>query len=293
MGPDLTVIILTFNEERNLGQALQSVCGWARQVAVLDSFSRDRTLEVAAGFDCQCFQHRFCGYSEQRNYALEALPIATEWVLFLDADEWVPAELAAEITAVLSARPVVDGFCLRRRFYFMGRWIRHGYYGTWLLRLFRAGHGRCEQRGVNEHIVVDGPMGYLRGALIHESHKGIDDWIDKHNRYATLEARELMRGGGGERIGGQAGARRIVAEQVWRRLPPLWRPAFYFIWRYFIRGGFLDGWQGFAYHFLQAFWFRLLIDLKYLEMRRDFVPQAAPRPGAVAQPELSSDAVQG
>lgn len=267
MRADVTVIVLTFNEERNLAPALASVCGWARQVLVLDSFSTDHTLEVAGGFSCQCFQHRFAGYAAQRNYALEALPIAAPWILFLDADEWVPPELAEEISRVVANKPACDGFFLRRRFLWMGRWIRRGYYRTWLLRLFRNGRGRCEQRGVNEHIVVSGRAGYLRGALVHENHNGLDHWIEKHLRYATLEAGEMVAGNSGLGLAGQAGTKRWLAYYLWRRMPAGWRAVLYFAWRYLLLGGFLDGWQGLSYHLLQALWFRLVIDLKYLELR--------------------------
>ncbi|HLH75273.1 MAG TPA: glycosyltransferase family 2 protein [Candidatus Binataceae bacterium] len=267
MRTDVSVIILTFNEERNLGHALTSVCGWARQVLVLDSFSTDRTLEVAARFDCQCFQHRFTGYAEQRNYALQMLPITASWILFLDADEFVPQPLAEEIGRCLASQPAYDGYFVRRRFFWMGRWIRRGYYRTWLLRLFRRERGRCEQRGVNEHIVVDGRVGYLRAALIHENHNGLERWIQKHLRYAGLEAAEMAAGHFDLGLAGQAATKRWLARYVWRWMPVGWRAVFYFAWRYLLLGGFLDGRQGLSYHLLQALWFRLVIDLKYLELR--------------------------
>lgn len=269
MSVDLAVVILTRNEERNIAQALRSVCGWAKQVLVLDSFSSDRTLEIAAGYDCRCFQRAFAGYSAQRNYALKVLPIRARWVMFLDADEWLPEELRQEIATLLAADPAENGFMLRRRFIWMGRWIRHGYYHTWILRLFRRGQGYCEERSVNEHIVVQGAVGRLRGALIHESHKEIGEWIDKHNQYAALEALELIARRDSAGLAGQPRAKRWLARHVWERIPVLWRAPLYFVWRYVVRGGFLDGAEGLSYHLLQALWFRLLIDLKYLELRRE------------------------
>jgi len=267
MQADVSVIILTYNEERNLAQALSSVCGWARQVLVLDSFSTDRTLEVAAGFACQSFQHRFTNYADQRNYALQMLPVAASWILFLDADESVPEQLATEIGRRLASRPACDGYFVRRRFLWMGRWIRRGYFRTWLLRLFRRERGRCEQRGVNEHIVLQGRVGYLHAALLHENHNGLERWIEKHLRYAALEAAEMAAGNSGVELAGQAATKRWVARHVWRRMPAGWRAVFYFAWRYLLLGGFLDGREGLSYHLLQALWFRLVIDLKYLELR--------------------------
>jgi glycosyltransferase involved in cell wall biosynthesis len=271
---DLTVIILTFNEEENLPQALPSVVGWAKEVFVLDSGSSDRTADIVRGFDCQLFEHKFEGYSQQRNYAIDHLPSGAQWVLFLDADEWVPEDLKREISALIAGAPPENGFYLKRRVIWMGRWIRHGgYYPTWILRLFRRGTGRCEDRAVNEHIVVQGKLGYLKSDLMHENRKGVSDWIAKHNRYATLEAAELFRREGTRRrvtgrfFGTQVERKRWIRETIWNRLPPLVRPIIYFLHRYFIRLGFLDGTMGLCYHFMQGLWFETLIDLKYLEMK--------------------------
>src|SRR5688500_10969184 len=154
---DVAVIVLTYNEEINIAQALDSLAGWAREIFILDSFSTDRTLDIARAYGCHVTQHKFENYARQRNYALDALPIRSEWVLFLDADEWLPDRLKQEISATLAGGPAVDGFYLNRRLIWMGRWIRRGYYPSWILRLFRRGKGRCEDRQVNEHLIVEGP----------------------------------------------------------------------------------------------------------------------------------------
>src|SRR5262249_13170366 len=159
MRADVAVVILTFNEELNIAQALSSVCGWAEQVFVFDSFSTDRTVEMAGEFECQIIQHPFTDYAKQRNAALDELPIRTEWVLFLDADEWPTAELKQEIERIVASQPLEDGFYIKRRLMWMGKWIRRGYYPTWILRLFRYRKGRCEDRTVNEHILVEGACG--------------------------------------------------------------------------------------------------------------------------------------
>jgi glycosyltransferase involved in cell wall biosynthesis len=276
VGPaDLTVIILALNEEENLPHALGSVCGWAQAVFVLDSFSTDRTVDIARSYGCQVFQNRFENYSKQRNHALDGLPIVTEWVFFLDADEWLPPDLKAEIAERLAGNPSENGFYIKRRFFWMGRWIRRGYYPVWILRLFRRGKGRCEERPVNEHMVVDGGTGRLHRDFCHEDHRDISHWIRKHDDYATREALELIRaqeGAGGAKVSGlnsQASRKRWIREQIWNRLPLLVRPLFYFAYRYIVRGGFLDGRPGFTYHFLQGLWFPMLIDIKYLELKRN------------------------
>ncbi|MEO8077567.1 MAG: glycosyltransferase family 2 protein [Acidobacteriota bacterium] len=269
-------MILTYNEEVNLGQALDSVTAWADETFVLDSMSTDATVEIARRHGCYVVVRKFDDYAKQRNYALESLPIRSEWVLFLDADEWVPAELKREISETIAASPVQNGFYLNRRLIWMGRWIRRGYYPTWILRLFRHGKGRCEDRVINEQLIVEGEIGRLRCDFIHEDRKGVTDWIAKHNGYATREARELMarspeagyREVEARLFGAQSIRKRWIRLNIWNRMPPLLRPLTYFIYRYVLTGGFLDGQAALVYHFLHALWYPLLIDVKYLEMKR-------------------------
>lgn len=272
---DVAVIVLTGNEEANIAQALDSVTGWAREIFILDSFSTDRTLEIARAYGCHIAQHRFDNYGTQRNVALDTLPIRSEWVLFLDADEWLPDALKQEISAVLAARPQANGFYLNRRLIWMDRWVRHGYYPSWILRLFRRGTGRCEDRDVNEHLIVEGATAQLHQDFIHQDRKGLTAWIAKHNDYATRSARALLataatadREIAARFAGTQAERTRWLRLRVWNRMPPLVRPFFYFFYRYVLKGGFLDGVPGFIFHFMQALWFPLLIDAKYLELKR-------------------------
>jgi glycosyltransferase involved in cell wall biosynthesis len=274
MSANVAVIILTFNEEENIAQALRSVCGWARQVFILDSFSSDRTLEIARQFPCAVAQHRFEDYGKQRNHALDTLPIEAEWVLFLDADEWVPGELQDEIARTIARQPSENGFYLKRRFIWMGRWIRRGYYPVYLLRLMRHGKGRCEDRSVNEHLVVAGETGTLQHDLMHEDKKSVERWVQRHNDFALREARELLKADNAAQVeahlfGTQEQRKRWIRLRLWNRLPPLTRPFVYFGYRYLVRGGFLDGKEALVYHLLQGLWFPLLIDVRYLELVRD------------------------
>jgi glycosyltransferase involved in cell wall biosynthesis len=271
---DVVVVVLTYNEELNIAFALESVAGWAREIVVVDSFSADSTQDIARRFGAHVYQHKFEDYARQRNWALTDIPMESEWVLFLDADEWLTDELKDEIGRVIASNSIENGFFLKRRLMWMGTWVRRGYYPTWILRLFRRGRARCESRSCNEHLVVDGKVGRLKADFMHEDHKGISDWIAKHNRYATLEALELLNA---EKAlfdlpvrfwhTSQVERKRWLRYRVWNRMPPLLRPLFYFVYRSILCGGFLDGPRALIYHFLQALWYPLVIDIKYLELR--------------------------
>jgi len=155
----------------------------------------------------------------------------------------------------------------------MGHWIRHGLNTAWILRLVRRGAVRCEDRTVNEHILVNGPTGFLKNDFVHEDHHGLTDWIAKHNRYATLEAIEILRGQSGDQVqvrllGSKVERLRWLRTAVYGQTPRLLRPFFLFFYRYVVRGGFLDGQAGLAFQVLQAFWFHFLIDLKVIELER-------------------------
>ena len=282
---NLTVIILTFNEEINIPHSISNVVGWAKDVFILDSGSKDRTCEIAESLGAMVFLNKFETYAKQRNYAIKKLPIETEWTFFLDADEYLTEELKKEIEETL-VRTEYDGFYIKRRFYFMGRWIKYGgYYPTWLLRLFKKDTAIIE-RDINEHVRVSGRVGNLRNDFVDDNKKGVTDWIEKHNKYATFEAKELLnheklkvgckekrlingeRNGIANLFGSQAQRKMWIREYIWNPLmPPLIRPFIYFFYRYFFRLGFLDGKEGLIYHFLQGLWFVFLIDVKYLEMR--------------------------
>jgi glycosyltransferase involved in cell wall biosynthesis len=277
----LAVVILTRNEEVNLPHALASVVGWAAEVWVVDSHSTDRTVEVARAAGARVAVHEFTGYAAQRTWALRTLPVGTEWVLFLDADEALTPELRQNLAAALAAPPPgVAGFEVKRRFIFLGRWLRHGgYYPIWILRIVKHRLARWEARGVDEHLMVDGRTARLSGDLLHEDRRPLRRWIERHTRYAGIIAADLVRGTGGEvpaRFGSphQAERTRWWYERVYRRAPLGLRALAYFAYRYVLRGGFLDGPQGFIYHSLQAFWYRLLIDAMVLEARRGRRPGA-------------------
>ncbi len=295
---NLSVIILTFNEEIHLRRCIECLRPLAPDIFVVDSFSTDRTVELARELGAQVFQNRWEGlYSRQFNWALDHLPIKTDWILRLDADEYLATELIEEIRSKLENLPeVVSGVSFHLRRVFMGRVIRRGMPRIKMIRLFRTGKGRCEQRLMDEHIeLLEGRAVEFDGDFVDHNLNDLGWWTAKHNGYALREAvdlldmeygllgdelsdhqvvagervKEISNGAGSQapRLEGQAaGKRRMKMRYV--RAPLFWRAFAYFCYRYFLRGGFLEGKEGFLWHFLQGWWYRTLVDARVWEIKR-------------------------
>ena len=274
MSADLTVIILTFNEEKHLGRCLHSLRGVARRVVVVDCFSTDGTVALARVQGAEVVQHAWVNYSTQLNWALDNVPIDTQWTMRLDADEVVTSELATALNGGLPGYAgSVMGLTVNRQIHFLGRWIRHGgIYPARMLRVWRSGHGRCENRWMDEHMVVEGEIAHVDADIADINLNNVTWWTDKHNHYASREAVDLLmhrRKGVDQphaRLNFQAGLKRWLKLNVYARLPIGFRALLYFLYRYFLRLGFLDGWQGLAFHFLQGLWYRFLVDVKVHEL---------------------------
>lgn len=266
----ISLIVLTNNEELHLERCLRSAYGFVSQIIVVDSGSTDRTLEVAKKFGANILTHPFKNQAEQFNWALENADIKGDWVLRLDADEYLTPELAKEIPEAVEHAPEgVSGFFMKRRVYFMGRWIRHGdYYPRWFMRLFRKGKGKSEARDMDEHLVViDGKTVRLKDDFIDENLKELYWWTQKHNDFSSREVKAMMKGQANE--GNTAeDKKRTSRKGFYMRLPLFFRAWWYFTYRYVFRGGFLDGKPGLIFHFLQGFWYRFLIDAKFYEAQR-------------------------
>jgi len=277
----IAVVILTYNEGANLPDCLRSVAGWAPEIFVVDSGSTDGTQVIARQYGATVFEHAFETHSQQWTWALENLPIRARWVLGLDADQRVTAELAAELGALNeSALSGIEGIYVNRRQVFRDKWIRHGgYYPKYLLKLFRKDAAFADTRDlVDHHFYVSGGTLKLNHDLLEVNRKedDITFWIEKHNRYATLLAREEMETRANGRTSmispslfGNPDQRALRLKQIWTRMPLYLRPFLYFFYRYVVRLGFLDGKQGAIFHFMQAFWFRLLIDIKLDHMQQE------------------------
>ena len=257
----ITLIILTKNEEKNIGEAVRSAQQIASRIIVVDCGSEDQTVSIAQSLGAEVVFHAWEGHAKQFNWALDHCDVDTPWVFRLDADERISEELAAEIRERLKD-PDADGYEMRWRIYFMGKWIRHG--GThkpYFLRLFRYGKGRVEERLMDEHILVQGKVSKLQGDLIHYDYKGLDAWLTKHIGYSNLEIRMLDEADAQD--GGKRGQKRKRA--FYYRLPKFLRARLYYCYRYYVQLGFLDGREGRIFAFLQAYWYRWLVDAKLYE----------------------------
>jgi glycosyltransferase involved in cell wall biosynthesis len=236
----LSVVIITYNEETNIGRTLESVmplvANGKGEIIVVDSGSTDRTVEIARSFGAKVFVEEWKGYAAQKNSAIEKA--TGEWILSLDADEEVDRQLVDEIQAALSSEPKPAGFFIPRKNKFLGRWIRHG--GFWpdpKLRLFRKGMAKFEDRQVHEDArLLDGASGKLTGALIHHSYPTLSDYIDHMNRYSSLAAEMLV----------AKGKVRFSVINI------VVRPVATLIYNYFFRLGFLDGREGLLLHLYHA-----------------------------------------
>lgn len=274
----LTTIILTKNEERHIARAIDSVAGISDRIVIVDSGSTDRTIEIARKKGTQVLENPWVNYATQFNWAIGELPSDTQWVLRLDADEFVTAELAREIAARLSAiGEEVGGINVSRRMCFLGCPIRWGgVFPIRVVRLFRYGRGRVENRWMDEHILIDDATTDFRGEIIDDNRNSLTWWTEKHNSYASREVVDLLaleydlfkqETVADLTGGGQAGVKRWLKEKVYARLPLGMRALIYFLYRFVIRLGFLDGRKGVAFHVLQGFWYRYLVDMKLQEVR--------------------------
>jgi glycosyltransferase involved in cell wall biosynthesis len=265
---NVTVLIATKDEALHIARCVRSVRELGR-VVIVDSFSEDGTAEIARAEGAEVVEHLWTGYAEQKNWALDNVGIETEWVLFLDADETLPPSSVAEIQRVVAGERTEDGYLLARRQIFLGGELKHAWwYPDYQLRLWRTGKGRFESRRVHEHPIVDGEVGTLSEPLLHENLKGLNAFIERHNRYSDLEVDELLSPSAGLKRGsfrgGWADRRRALKYRVWYRLPG--RPVVRFFWLYVVKRGFLDGRRGFVYSTLVAM-YDLMIELKLTERR--------------------------
>lgn len=265
-----SILILTCNEEVNLPACLKSMqrCD---DIVILDSFSIDDTEKIANTFGIKFHRRAFDNYAAQRNHGINQITFKHPWLLMVDADEIVPPELFTEIENVVSSKDdSTTLYRMRRKDHFMGRWIkRSSGYPTWFGRLIKIGSVRVE-RAINEEYATDGKIGYLEHHLNHYPfNKGLSAWLEKHNRYSTMEAQLIVNGELAPSslknlINKDPTIRRKTVKAVVYRIPG--RPLLVFIAFYILRGGFLDGKAGLTFCALRAF-YEFMIDCKVRESR--------------------------
>ena len=270
-----SVIILAFNSVDTLGATLAQAQQVSDDLHVVDSFSSDDTVALSEQYGAHVVQHAFEHYGAQRNWAIDNLTLRYPWQLHLDADERLTPELIASLQA-LPDDPAESGFLIARFVEFLGRQMRHGGMSpTWHLRLFRNGHGRCEDRKYDQHFyLIEGSVAPLQGDMIDEIRMSLSEWTARHNRWAdaevleqTTESTAVETARVRPRFWGTKVERKRYLRARYNNAPLFVRPYALFFYRYFLRLGILDGWEGFIFWTLQTFWFRFLIDAKLYEKR--------------------------
>lgn len=279
---DITVIILTLNEEIHIERCISRLGDVARKIYVVDCFSKDNTVAIAEKCGATVVQHKWEGnHARQLNWAIDNLKIDTEWVLRLDADEYLSVELIKEMEEKLpTLSKNISAVVLPLKRVFMGRLIKHGVNDVAMIRLFRYGQVRCEERWMDEHMTLSGgECTTFINPFVDDNLNTLGFFTAKHNNYSIREAITML----DNEIGlisdkkkkdekssfSKETLEKRKKKDKYARMPLFWRSFFYFCYRYFLRGGFLDGKEGFLWHFLQGWWYRTLVDAKILEIKKN------------------------
>ena len=275
MSLNLTVIVLTYNEELNIEECIRSLSPFDSRIVVVDSGSKDKTLDILKKYKVEIYHHEFNNYGDQRNWAQQNTDITTEWVMHLDADERLTKSLCENIINVLKTdcNNEIAGYLISRRTVFMGKFIKYGgHYPVYHNRMFRVSKGMCETRLYDQHFIVNGKVEELSGDIIDVT-DDLNDWFNRHMRWAEAEADQIMLENKSSQLleGKFAGTpierRRWLKNNLYYRMPLFIRCVVYFTYRYFLRLGILDGYTGFVFHFLHAFWYRFKVDTYILKKK--------------------------
>ncbi len=279
MSSNLTVIILTRNEEKHIRRCINSFSKIPSRIVIVDSFSTDKTVDIGRELGADIYERKFYNHADQFQWAIENTNIQTEWIMRMDADEIWEEALAKEIEEALKNQcSKINGIYIKRKWIFLGKWLKHGgIYPLILLRIWKRGTANIEQRFMDEHIVLKtGSTTILKNHIHDHNLNGITWWTNKHNWYSSREMIDFvnkdlklikedksLEGMGS----GQAVIKRFLKNKIYNSLPLGIRAIGFFIYRYILRLGLLDGRQGFIHAMLQAFWYRFLVDVKVLEFK--------------------------
>lgn len=276
----ITAIVLTYNEEIHIERCLNSLMPFCKEIWLVDSFSTDKTVEIAERLGTRTVKHEFENQAQQFNWAIENLEINGAWIWRVDADEYISAELGEKVTkAIAECEDDVNGIYVNKAIVFQGRKLKHGgWYPAPQIKVIRKGFGRSENKVMDEHLIITGGRTiYVDGDQTDENLNGLTWWTQKHNGYATREAENMLRmrygmdedsEGVKPRLLGNDAERKRWLKLRYARMPLFVRPLIYFFIRYFVKLGFLDGKSGFVWYVLQGFWYRFLVDAKIFELQR-------------------------
>lgn len=275
----VTAIILTFNEKLNLKSCLDSIKEFVDDIIVVDSFSIDNTLDIAKSYTNKVYQNHFINQAKQFIWAIANTDIKNEWILRIDADERWTNEGFDELKKIIENNSA-DGVYVKMKIFFMGRWIKHGgFYPNYFLRVYKKSLGKMEDRWMDEHIKVNGKTLISNIDVIESNYdrqQNISLWTDKHNKYSTREAIEFLiskynlkqMDSVANIWGNKTERKRWLKEKFYFKLPLFIRPLLYYFHRYIFKLGFLDGKEGFIFHYLHAFWYRFLVDAKIYQIEQ-------------------------
>ena len=272
---DLTTIILTYNEEKNVANAINSIKHISKRIVVVDSYSTDKTVEIAESLGAEVIMHEFENQAKQFIFAINILQINTQWIMRLDADEVISDEAAKEIEEIclLNATTDINGIVVRFEVNFLGKKLKHGgIYPFKKMIIYKKDKGHMENRAMDEHIVLsEGKSIELKHDSFHKDYKDLSYWIDKHNKYSTREVEDYFSANNGDtnKLNKSARFKRYIKYNIYYKLPIGTRAHIYFIYRYYFKLGFLDGKEGKIFTFLQAYWYRFLVDAKIYEITKD------------------------
>ena len=270
----MTIIILTKDEEVNIRRCIESVKGLAKRIVVVDSGSSDKTIEIAQSLGADIYSHPWKHYADQFNWALDNTDINTKWVFRFDADECMTPELYNEIVKSCNVHQNDDvhAMMMRYKIFFLGKFLKHGgAYPFLKITIFKPEYGRFENRALGEHVVMtEGRTIDLVNDCIHYDFKDLTSFVDKHNKYATREVADYLditQGRHLESLYGKPELAKRLRDNLYYKMPLFLRSKWYFWYRYYIKLGFLDGKQGKVFAFLQAYFYRFLVDAKILEQQ--------------------------
>lgn len=269
MPADITAIILTKNEEVNIGDCIESIKMVVKRIVVIDSYSTDKTIEIVKKYGVEVYQHPFENYAKQYKYGVEVANIKTMWTLRIDADERFTPDSARELEEMCNAnmKTNVTGIVLRFKKNFLGKDLYHGGVYPWKkMNCYKTKYGSIENRNMDEHIILSsGKIIEMKQDCLHFDFKNLEYFINKHNWYSSRETVDYFENLERKKNKSELDFKTWLKMRVYYKLPLGMRAHVYYIYRYYILGGFLDGKPGKIYAFLQAYWYRYLVDAKIYE----------------------------